>query len=69
MVFQPLDFYNLDELLSEEELIIRETTRKFVDREVIPVIAEHWEAATFPNDLIRKMGELGLLTKSPALRT
>lgn len=61
MPFQPFDFYQLDELLSEEEILIRETARKFVDREVIPVIAEHWEAATFPKEHIRKMGELGFL--------
>lgn len=59
MVFQPLDLYHLEELLSEEEILIRDTARRFVDREVIPVIAEHWEAATFPKTLIQKMGELG----------
>ena len=61
MAFQPLDFYNLDELLSEDEIMVRETARKFVDNEVIPVIAEHWEAATFPMELIKKMGALGFL--------
>jgi len=61
MVFQPLDFFGLDELLSEEEVLIRNTASKFVDREVIPVIADHWEEATFPKDLIPKMGGLGFL--------
>ncbi|MDD3642020.1 MAG: acyl-CoA dehydrogenase family protein [Candidatus Krumholzibacteria bacterium] len=61
MPFEPLDFYNVDELYSEEEILIRDTARKFVDREVIPISAEHWEAATFPMHLIPKLGELGFL--------
>ena len=61
MAYQPLDFYNIEELLNEEEILIRDTTRKFVDKEVMPVIAEHWEAATFPKSLIQNMGELGIL--------
>jgi len=61
MAYQPLDFYNIEELLNEEEILIRDTTRKFVDKEVMPVIAEHWEAGTFPKDMIPKLGELGVL--------
>lgn len=61
MAYQPLDFYNIEELLNEEEILIRDTTRKFVDKEVMPVIAEHWEAATFPRSLIQQMAELGIL--------
>jgi glutaryl-CoA dehydrogenase len=61
MAYQPLDFFNMDGLLSEEEIIIRDTVRKFIDKEVIPVIGEHWEAATFPMDLIPKMAGLGVL--------
>ena len=60
MAYQPLDFFNLDELLSEEEIITRDIVRKFVDKEVLPVIAEHWEAATFPMDLVPKLAELGV---------
>jgi len=60
MAYQPLDFFNIDELLSEEEIIIRDTVRKFVDKEVLPIIAEHWEAATFPKALIPKLAELGV---------
>jgi len=61
MVFQPLDLFSLDELLSEEEVLIRDTARRFVDREIIPIIADHWEEATFPTGLIPKMGGLGFL--------
>jgi glutaryl-CoA dehydrogenase len=61
MAYQALDFLHFDDVLSEEEIIIRDTVRKFIDKEVIPVIGEHWEAATFPMDLIPKMAELGVL--------
>jgi glutaryl-CoA dehydrogenase len=61
MAYQPLDFYNIEELLNEEEILIRDTTRKFVDKEVMPIIAEEWEAATFPRSLIQQMAELGIL--------
>jgi glutaryl-CoA dehydrogenase len=61
MAYQPLDFFHMDKLLTEEEIIIRDTVRKFVDKEVLPIIAEHWEAATFPMHLIPKMAELGVL--------
>ena len=60
MAYEPLDFFNIDELLSEEEIIIRDTVRKFIDKEVLPTIAEHWEAATFPMALIPKLAELGV---------
>jgi glutaryl-CoA dehydrogenase len=61
MAYQALDFLRFDDVLSEEEIIIRDTVRKFIDKEVIPIIGEHWEAATFPMDLIPKMAELGVL--------
>jgi len=56
-----LDFYNMDELLDEEERMIRDTVRDFVSSEVIPIIEKHNREATFPKHLIPKMGELGLL--------
>ena len=56
-----LDFYNVDELLDEEERMIRDTVREFVSAEVIPIIEKHNREATFPKQLIPKMGELGLL--------
>lgn len=60
MAYEPLDFLQLDRLLSEDEIIIRDTVRKFVDKEVIPIIGEHWEAGTFPKSLIPKLAELGV---------
>jgi glutaryl-CoA dehydrogenase len=58
--FPGVDFFDLDAELTKDELLIRDTVRKFVDENVIPVIADHYENATFPVDLIPRMGELGL---------
>jgi glutaryl-CoA dehydrogenase len=59
--FRGLDFYRVDDLLSEDEKMVRGTVRAFVNEKVIPVIERHFEEATFPADLIPRMGGLGLL--------
>ena len=55
------DLYNIDSLLSEEERMVRDTVRKFVNERVLPLIGEHFEAGTFPRELIPEIAELGLL--------
>jgi glutaryl-CoA dehydrogenase len=55
------DLYNVDHLLSEEERLVRDTVRQFVHDRVLPVIGEHFEAGTFPRDLIPEIAGLGLL--------
>jgi len=59
--FKSLDFYNIEELFSDEEKLIQKTVRDFVEAEVIPIIAECYEKAEFPKQLIPKIGSLGLL--------
>lgn len=54
------DFYNIDSLLTEDELMVRETLRSFVTREVLPVIEAANREARFPMDLPRRMAELGV---------
>ena len=56
-----IDYVNISEHFSEDELMVQHTTREFVDREIIPIIDEHFENATFPKELIPKFGELGFL--------
>ncbi|MBI3091437.1 MAG: acyl-CoA dehydrogenase family protein [Candidatus Tectomicrobia bacterium] len=58
--FKGVDFYNVSDLFSEEELMIRDTVREFVEKEVVPIIDAHAQAQTFPMGLIPKIGELGL---------
>ncbi len=59
--YQGVDFYKLDDLLSEEEQMVRDTVRQFVNERVNPIIDEHFEAGTFPTELIPQMADLGLL--------
>jgi len=58
--FVGVDYFNIEDLLSEEEIMVRDSVRKFVDDNVIPVIEEHYQKGTFPMDLIPKLGELGV---------
>jgi glutaryl-CoA dehydrogenase len=60
MSFEGIDFYDVDSLLNEEERAVRDTVRRFVDDELMPVIGEHYLQGTFPEHLIPMMGELGL---------
>lgn len=54
------DFYQTDMLLSDEEKQIRDTLRRFVDQECMPIIADFFDRGTFPMDLIPRMAELEL---------
>lgn len=55
-----LDYFALEETLGEEERLIRDTVREFVDEDVRPDIAEYYQAGEFPTELIPSMGELGV---------
>src|SRR4029453_13256812 len=57
----PLDFFDLDHLLSEEERLIRDTTRGFVADRVLPEVAGWFERGELPRELAKELGELGLL--------
>ena len=59
--FSGVDFLRLDELLSDEERMARDTVREFVSKEFLPVIQEHIRKdGSFPMELVPRMGELGL---------
>lgn len=58
---ESLDYYNIEELLTEEEKLVRNSIRDFVSSEVIPVIEKHYREGTFPKHLIPKLAELGVL--------
>ncbi|MBI3078847.1 MAG: acyl-CoA dehydrogenase family protein [Deltaproteobacteria bacterium] len=61
MGFKGVDYYRIDDQLSDEERMVRDTIRDFVENEVIPIIEEHNREARFPLHLIPKLGELGVL--------
>ena len=55
------DLLALDELLTEEELTVREDTRAFVQKNIAPNIKDWYEKAHFPREIVPQMGEAGLL--------
>ena len=61
MAYQSVDFYGIDELLTDEERLVRDTVREFVDERVMPTISEHFKNGTVPREMAQEMGELGLL--------
>jgi glutaryl-CoA dehydrogenase len=59
--YEALDYFNIDELLSDEARAIRDEVRAFMTNEVAPIIEEHAENETFPDQLIPAFARLGLL--------
>jgi glutaryl-CoA dehydrogenase len=55
-----LDFYAVDALLRDDERLVRDTVARFVDREVLPIIAACFAAERFPVELVPRLAELGL---------
>jgi glutaryl-CoA dehydrogenase len=59
--FEGVDFYNIDQHLSDEERMVRDLVRKWVDAEILPIIEENCREGTFPMHLVPQIGEMGLL--------
>ena len=58
------DYMNFQSLLDDEERLVRETARQFVNEKVIPIIDEHAQNETFPRHLVPEMGEMGFFGPS-----
>lgn len=59
--YKGVNFMNIDSLLTQDEIVLRDTVRQFVEDKVMPVIVEHHRNCTFPKELISDFGKLGLL--------
>src|SRR5579859_7991268 len=59
--FRGVDYLLIDSLFNEEELLVRQTARQFVDDKLIPVICDCFRDARFPSELIPELGRLGFL--------
>ncbi len=57
--FQSHDYYNIDELLSEEHLLARDAVRNWVSQEVMPIIEDYAERAEYPKHLVKGLAEIG----------
>jgi glutaryl-CoA dehydrogenase len=59
--FQGVDFYDINSLLSEEERLVRDTLREWVEERVLPLIPDAYMEGRFPAELIPEMGEMHVL--------
>ncbi len=62
--FRGADFYQLEELYTEDERMVRDTIREWVDAEFMPIIEQHNREGKFPSQLVPKLAELGTLGSS-----
>lgn len=58
-LFEAPDYYNIDDLLTEEHLLVRDAARQWVKRDVSPIIEEYAQKAEFPNQIIGGLAEIG----------
>jgi glutaryl-CoA dehydrogenase len=58
-LFQSPDYFGVDELLTEEHKLIRESVRSYVKKEISPIIEEYAQKAEFPQHIVKQLGELG----------
>lgn len=59
--FSGLDFYNIDQHLSDEERMVQDLCRSWVEARVLPIIEGHARDGTFPMELVKEIGDMGLL--------
>ena len=57
--FQSPDYFNLDELLSEEHKLVRESVRAYVKKEISPIIEDFAQRAEFPQHIVKQLGDIG----------
>jgi len=62
--FRGVDFLEFDALISDEERLVRDTTRKFIEDNLIPIIEECNRAGRFPRELVKPMADLGFFGAS-----
>ncbi|MDX1956759.1 MAG: acyl-CoA dehydrogenase family protein [Chitinophagaceae bacterium] len=58
-LFQSPDYFQIDELLTEEHKLIRESVRNYVKKEISPIIEDYAQRAEFPQFIVKQMGDLG----------
>lgn len=58
--FKNVDYFHTDDLLTEDEIMVRNSVREFTDNEVLPIIEKHYQMGTYPAEIIPKLAELGV---------
>ena len=59
MKLRGVDFLDISNHFNEDELMVQHTAREFVNNEILPIIEEHFENATFPDHLVKKFADMG----------
>jgi len=57
---ETVDFYRIDDLLTEEERLVRSSVSRFVDDRFLPIVADHYERASFPMEMVPELARLGV---------
>lgn len=58
--FSGVDYFNVESLLNEDEILVRNSVHEFVNKEILPIIEKHYRDGAFPIQLVPQMAELGL---------
>lgn len=58
-LFQSPDYFNVDELLTDEHKLIRESVRSYVKKEISPIIEDYAQRAEFPEQIVKQLGDIG----------
>ncbi len=61
MPFKGVDYFSVDSLFNQQELLVRQTARRFAEERILPLIRDCYRDARFPTELIPEMAELGFL--------
>jgi glutaryl-CoA dehydrogenase len=57
---ETVDFYRIDDLLTEDERLVRSTVSRFVNDRFLPIVADHYERASFPMEVVPELARLGV---------
>jgi glutaryl-CoA dehydrogenase len=58
--FRGVDYYGIDELLTEEQRMMRDAVRDWVEAKFVPIVSQHHRDGTFPTELAKDLGEMGV---------
>ncbi len=58
-LFQSPDYFNVDELFTDEQKLVRESVRNYVKKDISPIIEDYAQKAKFPEQIVKQLGDLG----------
>src|SRR5262250_1567096 len=58
--YRGVDYYGIEALLSEEQRMVRDAVREWVEKEFVPIVSQHHRDGTFPIEVAKPLGEMGV---------